>query len=121
MTWIITEKNVNLNWCASGSEIARRSVVIPSPQYHLVNNVEYNSSDKGFSRFAVFPIHEIYWGIGSDTSQIEAEQDESIEQLAWNDVEGIKALALKLRDEELELANAGMNDYARKLEELDNI
>ncbi len=45
--------------------------------------------------------------------------ENQVEQLEWNDVEGMKAYAAEFREEELTLANAGMKDYALKLEELE--
>jgi hypothetical protein len=44
-----------------------------------------------------------------------------IEQIDWNDVEALKALALEFEAEELGLANAGMDDYAKMLDEIDHI
>lgn len=44
---------------------------------------------------------------------------ESIEKIDWNDEAALRAAFAELEDEERELANAGMSDYASALAKVD--
>ena len=123
MTWTLTEKNAILNSFASSSEVGRQAITLLIPQYRIVHDVKYNSSDEYLWGIAAMPraCQGVFWTGLSYTNQIDSEPEKLIEQLAWDDVEGMKAYAAEFREEELGLANAGLRAYAQKLEEEDHI
>lgn len=122
MTWLATKNDEIINSLLSGSEVGRAAIIVSPPQYYIARSVAH-SGNVCLSSLATIRDFEpiFYWRGASYTNQIETEPEQPIEQLDWDDVEGMKAYAAEFREEELGLANAGLNSYTQKLAELDNI
>lgn len=126
MNWTITKRDEEaiLNSFASPSvsEVRQGVITMPSAHYHIVPNAEIVISHSNLLLVATtrYTHQGLMWQAISSTNQIEPDSDLPVEQLAWDDVEGLKALALEFKDEELKLVNAARPAFAKLLEKLDN-